>query len=59
MVLRVKPTPTRFPINSLYTPEENTPLHTFYTKNVPPVGGQLSYCDKSTILRSPSMDALT
>ncbi len=27
MVLRVKPTPTRFPTNSLYTPMENTPLH--------------------------------
>ncbi len=27
MVLRVKPTPTRFPTNSLYTPMDNTPLH--------------------------------
>ncbi len=27
MVLRVKPTPTRFLINSLYTPMDNTPLH--------------------------------
>ncbi len=27
MVLRVKPTPTRFPINSLYTPIDNTLLH--------------------------------
>ncbi len=27
MVLRVKPTPTRFPINSLYIPIDNTPLH--------------------------------
>ncbi len=27
MVLRVKPTPTLFPTNSLYTPMENTPLH--------------------------------
>ncbi len=27
MVLRVKPTPTRFPIKSLYTPMDNTPLH--------------------------------
>ncbi len=26
-VLRVKPTPTRFPTNSLYTPMDNTPLH--------------------------------
>ncbi len=33
MVLRVKPTPTRFPTNSLYTPMDNTPLHC-----VPPVG---------------------
>ncbi len=27
MVLRVRPTPTRFPTNSLYIPMENTPLH--------------------------------
>ncbi len=27
MVLRVKPTPTRFPTNSLYSPMDNTPLH--------------------------------
>ncbi len=27
MVLRVKPTPTRFPTNSLNTPMDNTPLH--------------------------------
>ncbi len=27
MVLHVKPTPTRFPTNSLYTPMDNTPLH--------------------------------
>ncbi len=27
MVLRVRPTPTRFPTNSLYTPMDNTPLH--------------------------------
>ncbi len=27
MVLRVKPTPTWFPTNSLYTPMDNTPLH--------------------------------
>ncbi len=27
MVLRVKPTPTRFPTNSLYTPMDNTTLH--------------------------------
>ncbi len=27
MVLRVKPTPTRFPTNSLYTPMDNTALH--------------------------------
>ncbi len=27
MLLRVKPTPTRFPTNSLYTPMDNTPLH--------------------------------
>ncbi len=27
MGLRVKPTPTRFPTNNLYTPMDNTPLH--------------------------------
>ncbi len=27
MVLRVKPTPIRFPANSLYTPLGNTALH--------------------------------
>ncbi len=27
MVFLVKPTPTRFPTNSLYTPMDNTPLH--------------------------------
>ncbi len=27
MVLRVKPKPTRFPTNGLYTPIDNTPLH--------------------------------
>ncbi len=27
MVLRVKLTPTRFPTNSLYTPMDNTPMH--------------------------------
>ncbi len=27
MVLRVKPTPTQFPTNSLYTPIGNTLLH--------------------------------
>ncbi len=27
MVLRVKPTPTRFPTNTLYTPMNNTLLH--------------------------------
>ncbi len=27
MVLRVKPTPTRFPTKSLYTPMDTTPLH--------------------------------
>ncbi len=35
MVLRVKFTPTRFPINNLYTSMDNTPLHSKY---VPPVG---------------------
>ncbi len=30
MVLRVKPTPTRFPTDSLYTPMDNTPSHSTY-----------------------------
>ncbi len=34
MALRVKPTPTRFPTNSVYTQVENTPL-TLYIKCVP------------------------
>ncbi len=34
MVLRVKPTPTRFPTNSLYTPMENTPLHSMCVPSV-------------------------
>ncbi len=37
MVLRVKPTPTRFPTNSLYTPVDKHTL-AFYIKCVPPVG---------------------
>ncbi len=35
MVFQVKPTPSRFPTNTLYTPIDNTPLH---IKCVPPVG---------------------
>ncbi len=31
LVLRVKPTPTGFPTNSLYTPMDNTPLHSIST----------------------------
>ncbi len=27
MALQIKPTPTRFPTNSLYTPMDNTPLY--------------------------------
>ncbi len=34
MVLRVKPTPTRFPTNSLYTPMDNTPLHSMCVPSV-------------------------
>ncbi len=30
MVLRVKPTPTRFPTDIQYTPVESTPLHSLY-----------------------------
>ncbi len=37
MVLRVKPTLTRFPTNSLYTPVDKHTL-AFYIKCVPPVG---------------------
>ncbi len=37
MVLRVRPTPARFPTNSLYTPVDEHTL-AFYIKCVPPVG---------------------
>ncbi len=37
MVLRVRPTPARFPTNSLYTPVDKHTL-AFYIKCVPPVG---------------------
>ncbi len=30
MVLRVRPTPTRFPTNSLYTPMDNTTSHSTF-----------------------------
>ncbi len=36
MVLRVRPTPTRFPTDSHYTPMDNNAL-AFYIKCVPPV----------------------
>ncbi len=49
MVLQVKPTPTQFQTNSLYTPMDNTPLHsissyatrgaTAQTQTVPAVSG--------------------
>ncbi len=41
MVFRVKPTPTRFPTNSLYTPMDKHIL-AFDIKCVPPVGQMLS-----------------
>ncbi len=37
MELRVRPTPTRFPTNSLYTPVDKHTL-AFYIKCVPPMG---------------------
>ncbi len=37
MVLRVRPTPTRFPTNSLYTLVDKHTL-AFYIKCVPPMG---------------------
>ncbi len=42
MVLRVRPTPTRFPTNSLYTPVDKLTL-AFYIKCVPPVGRLLLF----------------
>ncbi len=42
MVLRVRPTPTRFPTNSLYTPVDKHTL-AFYIKCVPPDGGADAY----------------
>ncbi len=41
MVLLVKPTPTRFLTDSLYTPMDNTPLHSIRSA-CHPWGGQLS-----------------
>ncbi len=47
MVLRVKPTPTRFPTNSIYTPMDSTPSHLPrldpYTRNL----RQLPFLKKS------------
>ncbi len=45
MVLRVKPTPTRFPTISLYTPMDNTPLHSIPSVCRPwgGCGGQWAY----------------
>ncbi len=34
-VLRVKPTPTRFPTRSVYTPMDNTPLHSISSVSHP------------------------
>ncbi len=42
MVLRVRPTPTRFPTNGLYTRVDKHTL-AFYIKCVPPVGRTLAY----------------
>ncbi len=49
MVLRVKPTPTRFPTNSLYTPMDKTPLH---SSQVCATRGACTCCTrlKSTLL---------
>ncbi len=45
MVLQVRPTPTRFPTNSLFTPVDKHTL-AFYIKCVPPVGLEvaIAYC---------------
>ncbi len=51
MVLRVKPTPTRFQTNSLYT-HHNTPLHPISSVCHPlgfvAVGGKLSWESRSS-----------
>ncbi len=55
MVLRVRPTPTRFPTNSLYAPVDKHTL-AFYIKCVPPVGrGSVvrAFCDCSDFYEAP------
>ncbi len=49
MVLRVKPTPTRLPTNSFYTPVDNTPLH-----SIPSVCHPWSGACGGTAVRRPS-----
>ncbi len=51
MVLRVRPTPARFPTNSLYTPVDKHTL-AFYIKCVPPVGRKLSFQEESAYANS-------
>ncbi len=51
MVLRVKPTPTRFPTNRLYTPVDKHTL-AFYIKCVPPVGRLLPLRAKDRVCQT-------
>ncbi len=60
MVLRVKPTPTRFPTNSLYTPMDNIPLHSISSVCHPGASGLLLQARGAlsmTALKSRSADA--
>ncbi len=46
MVLQVKPTPTQFPTNSLYTPMDNMPLHSISSACHP-----WGYCSNTNFAR--------
>ncbi len=54
MVLRVRPTPTRFPTNSLYTPVDKH-THAFYIKCVPPVGQPASAVGSTAVTVAASI----
>ncbi len=57
MVLRVKPTPTRFPTNSLYTPIDNTPLHSI--SSVCPCSGYTRDVIMKKVTRTDNIDEET
>ncbi len=55
MVLRVKPTPTRLPAKSLYTPMDNTPLHSILSCCHPWGGLLLSHVENGMLTSTPSL----